>query len=172
MTIVVRAATGEADLDEVRRLIREFVAWHRERNVADIDLVDAYFDEAFERELRELPGEYAPPAGELLVAWDGEQAVGCVASRRLDDDSCEMKRMFVSADAQGRGAGRALAVELIARATARGYRWMYLDTSRRQREAIALYRSLGFLPRDPDPELAPRLKAWLAFFRLELSRET
>ena len=168
MTIEVSSATTARDLDEVRRLVREFVVWHRERNVDDIDLIDAYFDEAFERELRDLPGEYAPPGGELLLAWDGDEAVGCVAIRRIDAETCEMKRMFVRAEATGRGAGRALANEIIDRARDAGYRWMQLDTSRRQVEAIALYRSLGFVPQPPPAGLDARHRAWLVFFRLDL----
>src|SRR5579872_201947 len=72
-------------LDQVRALMRAFVAWHRERHVQDIHLIDAYFDAAaFEQELATLPGEYGPPDGELLLAhYDGAVA-GCVALRRID----------------------------------------------------------------------------------------
>ena len=74
--------------------------------------------------------------------------------RRIDDQSCEMKRMFVTPAAQGRGAGRALAAELVRAARAEAYTSTYLDTSVRQAEALSLYRSLGFT--DVEPYYDPR----------------
>ena len=112
--VIVRAVASPAELDEARILFRAFVAWHRHRHAEDIDLIDRYFDDAgFERELAGLPGAYAPPSGRLLLAWADGKAAGCAALRRIDDQSCEMKRMFVSPAARGRGVGRALGAELI-----------------------------------------------------------
>src|SRR3954470_10311885 len=106
----VRRAETDQDLDEVRRLLSAFLAWHRERHTDDLDLIDAYFDgAAYQREIDGLPGAYASPDGALLVCWEAGLALGCVALKRLDDESCEMKRMFVAPTARGRGAGRALA---------------------------------------------------------------
>jgi len=167
--VVVRAATSPAELDQARIFFRAFVAWHRERHAADLGLIDRYFDSGeFERELAGLPGAYAPPSGRLLLAWTGDVAVGCAALRRLDDQSCEMKRMFVSPAAQGRGAGRALAAELIRAASAEAYTSMYLDTSIRQAEALTLYRSLGFTEVEPYYDTLQPLRDWLVFLRLAL----
>jgi hypothetical protein len=92
--IEISVPTKVEEMDEVRALMRAFVAWHRERHVGDRRLIDQYFDaNAFEEELASLPGDYAAPHGRLLHArYDGESA-GCVALRRIDDDACEMKRM-------------------------------------------------------------------------------
>jgi ribosomal protein S18 acetylase RimI-like enzyme len=165
----VRQAETDEDLAAVRRLFRAFVGWHRERHTEDRELVDAYFDDAaYEREIEGLPGGYAPPGGSLLVCWEAGLAVGCVASQRLDGASCEMKRMFVAPTARGRGAGRVLAEEVIGRARAAGYATMYLDTSIRQTEAIALYRDLGFEQIDAYHDVPEALRDWLVFFRLDL----
>ena len=96
-------------MDEVRALMRAFVGWHRERHVEDRRLIDQYFDaNAFGEELASLPGDYASPHGRLLHArYDGEIA-GCVALRRIDDDACEMKRMFLYPRFHGKGIGQAL----------------------------------------------------------------
>lgn len=99
----------------------------------------------FEDELAHLPGEYAEPAGIILLAWDESVAVGCVALRPLSDAGvCEMKRMYVRPAGRGKGLGRTLGNAILAEARARGYTAMRLDTIDTMHEAIALYRSLGF----------------------------
>lgn len=165
----VRQAETEDDVGEVRRLFGSFLAWHRQRHVEDLDLIDAYFDgAAYQREIDGLPGAYAPPDGALLVCWDTGLALGCVGLKRLDDVSCEMKRMFVPAMARGLGAGRALAIASLERAREAGYQRMYLDTSVRQTEAIALYRDLGFEEIEPYYDVPDAMLGWLTFFRLDL----
>ena len=168
-TVVVHAASSPGELDQVRALLRAYVAWHRRRHLADQDLIGRYFGTTrFEQELAGLPGPYAPPSGRLLLASIGGVAVGCAALRRFDDRSCEMKRMFVSPAAQGRGAGRALGTELIRAARAEGYASMYLDTGARQTEARSLYRSLGFAEVEPYYQAPQGVSDWLIFMRLDL----
>jgi putative acetyltransferase len=169
IAIQVVTASDADDLDAVRDLMRSFVAWHRELHVEDRDLIDGYFDPAdFADELAHLPGKYAPPAGALLLARCGGEAVGCVALRRIDAVSCEMKRMFVRSAFQGRGVGRALAQDVIRAAREAGYVTIWLDTSFRQTQALALYRSLGFVDADPYYELPSAMRDWLVFMRLML----
>jgi hypothetical protein len=67
--ITIDRATSSATLDHIRALMHAFVAWHRIRHQADMILINRYFDQiAFERELNDLPGQYAPPHGALLIA--------------------------------------------------------------------------------------------------------
>lgn len=136
---LIDAAARPAELDEVRWLLRAFVAWHRDRHVEDIDLIERYFDQrAFDDELAGLPGKYARPHGRLLLSHVDGKPAGCVALRDLGGDLCEMKRMFVPEAFRGHGVGRALAERIIAEAREAGYRAMRLDTSRRQNEAMRL----------------------------------
>jgi GNAT superfamily N-acetyltransferase len=162
-------ATGAADLAAVRGLITSFVAWHRARHVDDLALIDAYFDPvAFAAELDALPGRYGPPRGRLLLARrDGEPA-GCVALRQLEERSAELKRMFVHPDLQGKGVGRLLGRAILDEAVRAGFRCVYLDTSVREIEALALYRNLGFEVVAPYYPVSDELAAWLVFMRLEL----
>lgn len=159
------------ELDQVRALMRSFIAWHRARHQEDLALIDRYFDQAgFEHELATLPGKYAPPAGGLFLATLDAAPAGCVALRRIDAASCEMKRMFVYPQFHGFGIGRALAERVIACGRALGYRKMLLDTSVRQKEAQTLYRSYGFEVVPPYYELPDDVRDWLVFMELVLRR--
>ncbi|MFZ5547433.1 MAG: GNAT family N-acetyltransferase [Pseudomonadota bacterium] len=130
-------ATPEA-LEAARQVMREY---------ADSLGIDLCF-QGFEAELASLPGDYAPPAGLLLLAWvDGELA-GCGAFRPLPDadyaNACEMKRLFVRRAFRRFGLGRQIAQALIDAATQAGYSAMLLDTLDDMEAARELYASLGF----------------------------
>ncbi len=167
--LVISNATTQEQLNSVRRLMRAFVDWHRQRHEQDIALIDQYFDAgAFEEEVANLPGKYAPLKGRLLLATYAGQPAGCVALRAIDDETCEMKRMFVYPQLRGKGVGRGLAEAIVREAKTIGYSSMLLDTSFRQIEAQNLYQSLGFKQIDPYYEMASELKNWLVFMELKL----
>lgn len=101
--------------------------------------------QGFDKELAELPGMYAPPAGRLLLATVNGAAAGCAGLHALEGDICEMKRLYVRPSWRGAGLGRKLAETMIAEARAIGYRRMRLDTlAGKMDRAISLYRQLGF----------------------------
>jgi ribosomal protein S18 acetylase RimI-like enzyme len=128
------AATAGDPLNEARSLFEEYAV------LLGIDLDFQHFN----AELRHLPGEYAPPAGCLLLAqWHNEPA-GCIALRQLGDGICEMKRLYVRPRFQGLGIGRALAEAVIREARTIGYARMRLDTLPSMTRARAMYAALGF----------------------------
>lgn len=100
----------------------------------------------FGSEVAKLPGKYAPPKGELLVAWDSaDLPVGCIGMRSLDDgETCEMKRLYVVPGARSFGLGKALTEAIIDLAKDRGYSSLRLDTLPTMTAAASLYEKMGF----------------------------
>ena len=105
----------------------------------------------FDTELTSLPGKYAPPTGEILLARDNSgNAVGCVAVRPLSPpDCCEMKRLYILPAARGLGVGRKLLHGILDKALSLGYNEIKLDTLPSMRQAVSLYESAGFVPITP-----------------------
>lgn len=130
--------------DDLRSTAELFDAYAKSLPV-DLDYQD------FGLELASLPGKYAPPHGELLLAkqTDGE-ALGCVGLRPLPAAGCcEMKRLYLAPDARGTGLGRALAEAIIEKAREIGYRELRLDTLATMTSAIGLYQGMGFAKIEP-----------------------
>ncbi len=73
------------DISLIKELFSEYVS------SLDFDLSF----QGFAKELEELPGEYAPPGGCLLLALEGDRAAGCAALRKESRGICEMKRLYV-----------------------------------------------------------------------------
>lgn len=98
----------------------------------------------YDEELRHPEAKYGPPAGRLYLARYGGEAAGCIALRKLDDETCEMKRLYVRPAFRGHGIASRLVRQTLDDARTIGYRRMRLDTLPFLRDAIALYRRLGF----------------------------
>ena len=126
------------DFEDTRTIFREYAG-----QVG----VDLCF-QGFEAELAALPGQYAAPAGSLLLACVDGQVAGCGGMRPLPDvdypDACEMKRLYVRPAFRRFGLGRLIAQALMDRALQAGYSTMLLDTLDDMEAARGLYATLGF----------------------------
>lgn len=145
-------AKTTSQIDEIRLIFREYYE--------ELLKIDTCFKH-FEAELADLPGIYAPPDGALLLAMEGQEVAGCVALKKVDDGLCEMKRLFVRPKYRGQGRGRILADKIINEAVKIGYSSMRLDTLDWLKEAISLYKSLGFVQIESyDNNPSPGLVYW------------
>lgn len=135
--ISIVQAENQQQIEQARKLFLEYAQW----------LGFSLCFQGFDKELAELPWEYAPPSGRLLLAWAGGagEPAGCVALHRLEESICEMKRLYVRPAFRGQGVGRQLAEAAIREARAIGYQKMRLDTiADKMQAAVAMYRALGF----------------------------
>jgi ribosomal protein S18 acetylase RimI-like enzyme len=103
----------------------------------------------FKAELDNLPGDYAGPLGCIILAEINKIPAGCVALRKLEDDTCEMKRMFVKPEFRGKGIGKKLIQAIIEQAQEIGYKKIRLDTISTMTIAINIYESVGFKEINP-----------------------
>jgi putative acetyltransferase len=137
--IHLRVADSAEELSSIRDLFLEYQAY------LGIDLCF----QGFAQELDTLPGDYAEPAGVLMLATIDGMPAGCCAFRPLVSsdhlNACEMKRLFVRPAFRGFGLGRLLVEQVMARASLAGYSNMLLDTLSDMEAARALYQEVGFV---------------------------
>ena len=139
MPIRLTQPQSEEDWQQARQLIEEYAA--------SLNL-DLSFQN-FAHELEHLASEYVPPTGAFLLAEEQGAHVGCVGLRQFSDRVGEVKRLYVSPAARGRGVGRLLAEGVVAAARQLGYTRLLLDTLPSMKEAQSMYVSMGFRPTVP-----------------------
>ena len=133
--VTITPARGGDEVEIVRNLFLEY------GESLDFDLCFQDFDQ----ELAGLPGDYAPPGGELLLARVDGGPAGVVGFRPQADGICEMKRLYVRPEFRGLSLGRRLTGAILDRALKSGYGAMRLDTiGETMKTAQALYGALGF----------------------------
>ena len=136
--IEILSPRHEADLLQTKEI---FLAYAKAINI------DLCFQD-FDTELANLPGDYSPPRGALLLAWVDQKLAGCCAMRPIDSsdyaNAAEMKRLFVRPEFRGLGLGRQLAESIIDAARMSGYDSVLLDTLDDMEIARAMYEGLGF----------------------------
>lgn len=158
--ISIDVAEFPKDADDIRRLFAEYAAWLGSHSVSWSLLKDRGVPQDVGQELTTLPGKYAPPRGQLLLARCDDVPAGCVGLRSIGPEICEMKRLYVRPEFRGLDLGRKLAERVITVARVTGYSVMRLDTlPKLMPQADSLYRSLGFyrIPSyydDPQPNVS------------------
>jgi GNAT superfamily N-acetyltransferase len=131
---MIATVNSPAELAAVRQLFQEY--WD------SFGFTPCF--QGFESEVAGLPGDYAPPAGRLALAWIDGTPAGCVALRRIDATRCEAKRLYVRPAFRGRSVGRTLLDWVISEARAAGYCEMLADTMPVMADALSMYERKGF----------------------------
>lgn len=98
----------------------------------------------YDAELKQLGKKYAAPFGRLYLAYCDGEAAGCIGLIKIDEQNCEMKRLYVRPQFRGMNLGEQLAQKIITDAKEIGYSYMLLDTLPFLDSAVRLYKKLGF----------------------------
>jgi len=133
-------ATSKQEYQTAIQLFKEYHA------AIDIDLEF----QNFSQEIKDIQTQYARPEGAVFLAFNNENTpVGCVGVRKLNETSCELKRMYLKSASRGLGIGKLMLEKSIALGKELGYQKMRLDTLQTMHAAIGLYQKLGFYEIDP-----------------------
>jgi GNAT superfamily N-acetyltransferase len=136
---VYKTAHTDDDFGQARILFKEY---------ADALGVDLSFQD-FEKELENMDVQYNKPDGILLLVYLNENPVACVAVRRSDVETAELKRMYVKSVYRGQGIGVELLKRSLSLTKDLGYKRIRLDTLENMVKAQELYKSFGFYSIQP-----------------------
>jgi len=134
----------------IQELFWEYLNW---ANLMFSHEFDISFDVSatLEQDMAKLQ-QFTPPEGRLLLGEYETKIAGCVCLRKMGEDVCEIKRMYVRPEFRRKRIGRSLLQAIIHEARQIGYAKIRLDTDPFAKEAQALYRSLGFHDIEPYAE--------------------
>lgn len=166
--MLIRQADSAEERAEVWALWHEYLTWVNAEMGTRYD-VSVPVEEMLGQRLAALSA-FAPPHGSLLLAQDLEGVVGGVCLRPIGPAVGEVKRLYVRPRARGTGIGRQLLVRLLNDARHAGYRLVRLDSARFMHAAHSLYRSAGFVDREPykESEFPARFSRYALFMEPDL----
>ncbi len=139
MEITTNVANSELDFEVAKKLMREYAA--------DIGVDLAFQD--FENECNNMATQYANPEGAFVIAYHNDHPIGCFGIRKIDNSTCELKRMYLRQEVRRQGLGERLLTIAIQTAAGLEYQLMRLDTLPSMTSAIRLYKKLGFKEIEP-----------------------
>ena len=164
--IEIVEASGPDQVGAVRELLGEYLAW---AFTLDSRSNDAPTFHGIDAELADLPGPYAPPSGRLLAARVDGEIAGCVALKRVDATTGELKRLYVRPAFRGRNLGSLLVGRLVDEARAAGYRRLVLDSYHTMTSAHRVYQEAGFRLVQPPPGFPPEFLDVVVFMEMDLA---
>ncbi len=139
MDIKITPAYGERE--EISILFSEYT----DMLTANDESFKKYLDiQHYDEEISHLESKYGMPDGRLYLIYCDRKLAGCIGLRKIDNQSCEMKRLYVRPEFRGKKLGNILVEKIIADAREIGYSYMLLDTLPFLQSAIRMYKKFGF----------------------------
>ena len=131
---------------EYKEDVRELFVEYTDMLVAGDPRFEEYLGiQNFDDELAHLEKKYGLPHGRLYLLYVNDELAGCVGLRKMDEEKCELKRLYVRPGFRGEGYGELLLERIMGDAKRIGYKYMYLDTLPFLKKAIGMYRRRGFV---------------------------
>lgn len=156
----------------VRQLCWDYRAALSATSDVERDLTETFYPvPKYQQVMDQLEVLHARPDGIILLAKLEGTPIGCGMTQRLDDSTCEIKRVFTSPLARGKGAARAICLRLMDQARRDGYARLVLDTSINLKAAQQLYTSLGFAKRGPYQPIPDAVLPHMMFFETPLGKD-
>lgn len=126
---------------EIKALFSEYT----DMLIAGDSSFQKYLDiQHYDEEVNHLEMKYGTPYGRLYLAYCNGHAAGCIGLRKMDEQNCEMKRLYVRPQFRGNKIGEQLVRKIIMDAKEIGYTGMLLDTLPFLESAILMYKKFGF----------------------------
>lgn len=129
------------DNDKIKNLFLEYTKMLVENDVSFAEYLEL---QNYDAELEHLTDKYGLPKGRLFIAMLDNKVAGCIGLRYINDDCCEMKRLYVKPEYRGNKIANELVEQIIHSAKEIGYKYMVLDTLPFLTSAIHLYKRFGF----------------------------
>ncbi|MDR0733753.1 MAG: GNAT family N-acetyltransferase [Dysgonamonadaceae bacterium] len=129
----------EEEIIKAKELVIEYIKWLNQ-NLTFQNIDD---------ELTNFPQKYKEPDGTFIIAKYNGNVVGCVGLKKLDENICEIKRLFVNDKYKGKGIGKKLVAIIIEEAKHKNYRRMRLDTLKTMESALKIYYENNFYEIEP-----------------------
>ncbi|MAZ30594.1 MAG: GNAT family N-acetyltransferase [Flavobacteriales bacterium] len=148
-SIVLKFCKNSSDFEIAKSIAHDYLQWLN---------LDLSFQN-IENEFKDFNHIYGSPQGVFIIAEVAGEIVGGVGARRLNDEICEMKRLFVYEPYRGLGIAKKICEELFVLTRSLSFKKMRLDTIPRLNSANLLYEKLGFidiLPYCDNPLLGAR----------------
>jgi len=165
---VVRVPESDADLNEARQILWEYLQWANSMTQSEFG-VSFDIESMIEDDISNT-NKFFPPDGRIVLALHDGQFAGVACLKKSGEQVCEIKRLYVRPAFRGKAIGRELIADLVEYARDIGYVRIVLDSAAFMKSAHSLYRSLGFINIPPyaESEIPPKFHSYWVFMELRL----
>ncbi|MCA0447959.1 MAG: GNAT family N-acetyltransferase [Bacteroidetes bacterium] len=169
-SVEIRDANLPGDLEFIRTLWTDYLTWGNDSMQQLYGVHPHNPKEAVEQDIKMID-KFLPPHGRLLLAFIDKKVCGIGCLKSINEETGEIKRMYVDPSFRKIGAGRAILHSLLSAAKESGYKKVRLDSPKFMEAAHSLYRSFGFkdISAYPEVEIPEAFRQYLLFMELDLT---